>query len=258
MLTRALEQLIGRDASGDMLPHLDVFLEFPVVKTYLEAKGMKPGEVKMQMGSKVFKELVNANLATWKEGVKERVLRLLHDGSPAGKEEETKDKSPIVTGAYPALQMLRMSRTQTTKPDPLKLVTARFNCKRCFNRAPSTFERRVLDFSTVCRHRCAARSEKERRRAYGTAEPWSLEQFEVDVKAVEVTRRALALLNFPEDEAAFGEGRVDLHFYHVENALKEVRYRCGACDGADILLDITALVSICLFAFQTYQFTSYH
>ncbi|KLO09320.1 hypothetical protein SCHPADRAFT_907826 [Schizopora paradoxa] len=129
------------------------------------------------------------------------------------------------TEKFLRLMGLRKEQAGEMGLDPLKRVTARFNCSNCFDVRLKTPEDVSLDFAQACRHECKGASKDLSKVAS--------RKFVLDEKASRVTKSLIRLLNLSECDTAL-------------SALNELKIcvRCETCSGA-VLLNLKAMQEHC-------------
>lgn len=148
---RQVEKLYARLRSSGThpsLPTLSVFKELAVISVVLNNRKKSAVVAKEEMASAPFRSLLADNLSVWRENQSRVLLKLM--GRP------------------------NYTHTSKTKPHPLNLCTARFNCTKCKDQALKRFKPVSLSFSDLCKHECVGFSK-------GSSK-WSITHFAVDKK----------------------------------------------------------------------------
>jgi len=189
---RQVEKLYERlrsESPRSALPTFPVFRELGIMSVVLNNRKKTAAVVKEEMASPVFRSLLEDNLSVWRENQQRTLLKLL--GRP------------------------NYRHGSSTKTHPLDLYSARFNCKKCKDQALKHFKRVSLSFADVCKHECVGLSCKPK----DSSGKWSINQFELDKKAINAAKAFFDMAKVKEDNKCVGD------------IPAQAKVLCESCDG---------------------------
>jgi len=142
----------GRKARIHLCQTLSTFRQLGVISVVLNNRKKTAAAAKEEMASPVFQSLLEDNLSMWRENQQRVLLKLI--GSP------------------------NYRHVSKTKPHPLDLYSALFNCTKCKGQAVKHFKPISLSFADVCKHECVGSKHKSK----NSSGAWSITQFVLDEK----------------------------------------------------------------------------
>lgn len=185
------------------LPTLSTFRQLGVISVVLNNRKKTAAAAKEEMASPVFQSLLEDNLSMWRENQQRVLLKLI--GSP------------------------NYRHVSKTKPHPLDLYSARFNCTKCKDQAAKQFKPISLSFADVCKHECVGSKHKSK----NSSGAWSISQFVLDEKAVNATKQFFGMVNLKEDNADVGD------------LFARLKVLCQSCDGKVVIKGLDGLHAHC-------------
>ncbi|KLO09321.1 hypothetical protein SCHPADRAFT_1000310 [Schizopora paradoxa] len=200
---RQVEKLYARlqtQGSYPTLPAFSVFKELGVVAMMLNNRKKLASDAKKEMASEGFLSLLTDNISVWIDNQQRTLLKLVGQSNYTHKNDK--------------------------QPHPLTFCTARFICMKCKDRAAKQFKPISLSFFDLCKHKCADSSKTSSR-------GWSITNFALDQKAVNVSKALLEMLNLKEEDAQIPELPVNTNIL------------CESCEGMVVMNTLSGLHEHC-------------